>query len=234
MNGGHNIHSLTFGSGPKSGTGSPSPRPTGLHRHVSAAFQALAIGCREEAAVSGLIRGLEENGDLRVSLSSLSRGDRHKILSYVGEAHFAELSALAAEADAELFFEQLLNFWLRLDGEAQAEAQIAGLSLLAEASEGRMPAWIREKARREREARMGLGLGPDDGPRETAVPPGVHPEDGIDEDEAVAWALWNNAAFQEAIATLGYQRADLVQAGLLPNPVFSVLFPLGPKQLEFA
>lgn len=157
MNGGHNIHSLTFGSGPKSGTGSPSPRPTGLHRHVSAAFQALAIGCREEAAVSGLIRGLEENGDLRVSLSSLSRGDRHKILSYVGEAHFAELSALAAEADAELFFEQLLNFWLRLDGEAQAEAQIAGLSLLAEASEGRMPAWIREKARREREARMGLG-----------------------------------------------------------------------------
>ncbi len=87
----------------------------------------------------------------------MSPDARDKILSYVGEARFAELSALAAEKDPDLFFQQLLNFWLRLDGEAQAAAQVAGLSLLAEAPEGRIPAWIREKARRECEARTGRG-----------------------------------------------------------------------------
>jgi len=66
-----------------------------------------------------------------------------------------------------------------------------------------------------------------------ALPPGACLEDGVGEDEAVAIALWRNAAFQEALAELGLRRADLVEAGLLPNPVFSLLFPLGPKQLEF-
>ena len=32
---------------------------------------------------------------------------------------------------------------------------------------------------------------------------------------------------------LGIARADLVEAGLLRNPILSLLFPLGPKQLEF-
>ena len=32
---------------------------------------------------------------------------------------------------------------------------------------------------------------------------------------------------------LAIARADLVEAGLLRNPVFSLLFPWGPKQLEF-
>ena len=35
------------------------------------------------------------------------------------------------------------------------------------------------------------------------------------------------------LAELGLARADLVEAGLLRNPIFSLLFPLGPKQLEF-
>jgi cobalt-zinc-cadmium efflux system outer membrane protein len=81
--------------------------------------------------------------------------------------------------------------------------------------------------------RTGQDLGPGSEPGERSIPAGVNPADGVSEDEAVAIALWNNAAFQEAIATLGYQRSDLVQAGLLPNPVFSILFPIGPKQLEF-
>jgi cobalt-zinc-cadmium efflux system outer membrane protein len=58
-------------------------------------------------------------------------------------------------------------------------------------------------------------------------------ENGLSEDEAVAIALWNNAALSELLADLGFSRADVVQAGLLSNPGFSVLFPLGPKQLEF-
>lgn len=84
------------------------------------------------------------------------------------------------------------------------------------------------------ESRTGRGLGPGSPPGETAIPPGVRLEDGLTEDEAAAVALWNNAAFLEALADLGVRRAELVQAGMLPNPVLSVLFPVGPKQLEFA
>ncbi len=65
-----------------------------------------------------------------------------------------------------------------------------------------------------------------------AVPDGVVLEDGLTEQEAVAVALWNSSGFQESLADLGVARAELVQAGLLRNPVFSLLFPWGPKQLE--
>jgi len=66
------------------------------------------------------------------------------------------------------------------------------------------------------------------------LPPRVDLGDGLSEDDAVAIALWNNAAFQENLSKLGLARGDLAQAGLLSNPSFSILFPLGPKQLEFA
>lgn len=69
---------------------------------------------------------------------------------------------------------------------------------------------------------------------EPRIPDGARLEDGLSEDEAVAVALWNNAAFREVLTELGFSRADLIAAGLLSNPVFSVLFPVGPKQLEFA
>jgi cobalt-zinc-cadmium efflux system outer membrane protein len=65
------------------------------------------------------------------------------------------------------------------------------------------------------------------------VPIGVAIDDGVSEDEAVMLALWNNEAFNEALADLGFTNAELIQAGLLTNPTFSVLFPLGHKQLEF-
>jgi cobalt-zinc-cadmium efflux system outer membrane protein len=65
------------------------------------------------------------------------------------------------------------------------------------------------------------------------VPLDLNLEDGVSETEAVALALWNNATFNETLTELGFSRADLIQAGLLTNPSFSVLFPLGPKQLEF-
>jgi cobalt-zinc-cadmium efflux system outer membrane protein len=66
----------------------------------------------------------------------------------------------------------------------------------------------------------------------TALPPGVVVEDGLTEQEAVAVALWNNPDFQVQLADIGFARADLLEAGLLQNPVFSLLFPVGPKQLE--
>jgi cobalt-zinc-cadmium efflux system outer membrane protein len=62
----------------------------------------------------------------------------------------------------------------------------------------------------------------------------VSRQDGFSEDEAVATALWNNASFHAALAELGIARADLLQAGQLTNPNFSMLFPMGPKQMEFA
>jgi len=71
-----------------------------------------------------------------------------------------------------------------------------------------------------------------DGAADPAVPDGVVLEDGLTEQEAVALALWNNSGFQESLADLGVVRADLLQAGLLRNPVLSLLFPWGPKQLE--
>ena len=82
------------------------------------------------------------------------------------------------------------------------------------------------------EERTGHGLGPAAKPGEFSLPAGVSLEDGLSDDEAVALALWNNARFQADLATLGFARADLIEANMLPNPVFSLLFPVGPKLLE--
>lgn len=64
------------------------------------------------------------------------------------------------------------------------------------------------------------------------LPDNVLITDGLAEDEAVAIALWNNAKFQADLTELGFSRADLIEAGMISNPVFSVFFPAGPKQLE--
>ncbi len=81
--------------------------------------------------------------------------------------------------------------------------------------------------------RTGSGLGPERAAGEIGMPPGVRMDDGLSREEAVAIALWNNAAFLEALSELGMARADLVEAGQLPNPTLGLLFPYGPKQLEF-
>ena len=65
------------------------------------------------------------------------------------------------------------------------------------------------------------------------VPPDTSIDDGLTSQEAVAIALWNSPSFQATLADLGIARADVVEAGLLRNPVFSLLFPVGPKQLEW-
>ena len=70
-------------------------------------------------------------------------------------------------------------------------------------------------------------------PREASWPHGVPIGIALSQEQAVAVALWNNADFQSALADLGLARADVITARQLPNPTLSVLFPLGPKQLEF-
>lgn len=65
------------------------------------------------------------------------------------------------------------------------------------------------------------------------LPPDVQIADGLTQEEAVAIALWNSPSFQATLADLGIARADLAEAGLLRNPILSLLFPVGPKQLEF-
>ena len=70
--------------------------------------------------------------------------------------------------------------------------------------------------------------------RDSALPPTADPKDGLTEDEAAAIALWRNPDFAATLTELGLARSDLVQAGLLTNPVFSFLFPLGSKEYEFA
>jgi outer membrane protein, heavy metal efflux system len=68
---------------------------------------------------------------------------------------------------------------------------------------------------------------------QASFPPDVNLADGITQEEAVGVALWNSPSFQATLVDLGIARADLAEAGLLRNPIFSLLFPVGPKQLEF-
>jgi cobalt-zinc-cadmium efflux system outer membrane protein len=75
---------------------------------------------------------------------------------------------------------------------------------------------------------------PDESSDSLYLPPGVILEDGLSEEESVAIALWNNPQLQVDLAELGFARADLIEAGMIPNPIFSFLFPLGPKQMEFS
>ena len=66
------------------------------------------------------------------------------------------------------------------------------------------------------------------------IPDSIVPEVGLNESDAVTLALWNNPAYEELLCDLGLSHADVLDAHQLKNPDVSVLFPLGPKQLEFA
>ena len=85
----------------------------------------------------------------------------------------------------------------------------------------------------ELQKRMHAGLGPSKFGAECTFPADVDVSDGLTSDEAVAVALWNNAAFNATLAQLGMVRGDLVQAGLLRNPQFQLFLPGGSKQLEY-
>ena len=79
--------------------------------------------------------------------------------------------------------------------------------------------------------RTGRELRPEPGSQE-ALPPGVSLT-ALTREDAVAVALWNSPSFEVSLTQLGFARADLADARLLRNPIFSLLFPWGPKQLEW-
>ncbi|MDA1016413.1 MAG: TolC family protein [Planctomycetota bacterium] len=81
--------------------------------------------------------------------------------------------------------------------------------------------------------RFGAALGDSTASDDTLIPAHVSLIDGITEDDAVSLGLWNNAAYQEMLAELGISSAQLLDAGLISDPQFTLFFPLGPKQLEF-
>ncbi len=69
--------------------------------------------------------------------------------------------------------------------------------------------------------------------RSFSLPPGVTLSDQLSADDAVAIALWNNSALEANMAALGIAQADLLDAGLLKNPNFQSLIPVGAKPFEF-
>jgi len=81
--------------------------------------------------------------------------------------------------------------------------------------------------------RVAIGLPPPSDQEGFQMPEGVSLNDGLSEDEAIAIAVWNNAQFQVDLAQLGLAKADLQEAGMIENPALSLLFPMGPKQMEW-
>jgi len=81
--------------------------------------------------------------------------------------------------------------------------------------------------------RVAIGLVPTSDQEGFQTPKDVSLDDGLSEDEAIAIALWNNAQFQADLAQLGLAKADLQEAGMITNPALSLLFPVGPKQMEW-
>ena len=94
------------------------------------------------------------------------------------------------------------------------------------------PAYDRSRVSDGIKERTDYELGQTAEPGRVDLPEGVSLDGGLSQDEAVTVALWNNAQFQADLSALGFARADLIEAKMLPNPTFSILFPVGSKVLE--
>jgi cobalt-zinc-cadmium efflux system outer membrane protein len=92
----------------------------------------------------------------------------------------------------------------------------------------------RAEVSRAVESRFGQSLNAA-GPTQTGVilPEPLQRGQPITEEQAVVLALWNNAQFHELLVELDLTRADLVQAGLLPNPEFVYYWPAPDKPLKY-
>ncbi|MGV3641357.1 MAG: TolC family protein [Adhaeribacter sp.] len=74
---------------------------------------------------------------------------------------------------------------------------------------------------------IGTGLRPGQEAPRFAVPPTVNLSDGLTEEEAAALALWNNAQFQADLVATAHAQADLIEAGIIPNPLLRYIAPWG-------
>lgn len=70
-------------------------------------------------------------------------------------------------------------------------------------------------------------------PNQIIVPENLQQGAPLSEEQAVVLALWNNALFHELLVELDLTKADLVQAGLLPNPEFVYYWPADNKPLKY-
>ena len=57
------------------------------------------------------------------------------------------------------------------------------------------------------------------------IPSDININDGISEDEAVSLALWNNMQFQADMQDIGIAKADVIDAGIISNPLLRYLSP---------
>lgn len=107
------------------------------------------------------------------------------------------------------------------------------LACLAFAGCATSPACDRACVSQKVAGRFGQPLGA--GPRadRVIVPDGIEYGRPLAEDQAVLLALWNNAALHEALVELDLTRADLVQAGLLPNPELFYSFPVPDRAYRY-
>ena len=109
----------------------------------------------------------------------------------------------------------------------------AVLACLAPAGCAGRPSCDRACVSRKVEARFGQRVGSTPLPGKILLPEGIEAGRPLAEDQAVLLALWNNAAFHEALVELDLTRADLVQAGLLPNPEFFYSWPIPDRAFRY-
>jgi cobalt-zinc-cadmium efflux system outer membrane protein len=83
------------------------------------------------------------------------------------------------------------------------------------------------------ERRFGHAVGSAPRTAGAVVPESLERGEPLTEDQAVVLALWNNALFHEQLVELDLTKADLVQAGLLPNPEFVYYWPAGNKPFKY-
>lgn len=69
---------------------------------------------------------------------------------------------------------------------------------------------------------------------EASLPSRFGDTTALTENDAVSIALWNSPQFRADLAQLGASRADLAEAGALPNPNLSFLFPVSTRQFELS
>src|SRR5690349_10805853 len=80
--------------------------------------------------------------------------------------------------------------------------------------------------------RSGYNANRPDDPGKQNIPQGVQLADGLDLDEAIRIALYNNKQFQADLMDLAIAHADQIDAGQLPNPMLNIIFPTGTDVLK--
>ncbi len=83
------------------------------------------------------------------------------------------------------------------------------------------------------EQRTGYTVGTSAASSQVILPPGLERGQPLTEEQLVLLALWNNPLFQELLVELQLTRADLIQAGLLPNPELVYTFSAPDKPFKY-